>query len=82
VEAAGAIPGVAELVQEHKRGFLRRLTETAAEAGAEDPERLGRRLAVVFEGATALSTSRDDPRAVEDARDVAEVLIRAAIPTG
>ena len=80
VESAGNLPEVGEVVAEHKRAFTRRLVETAAEAGAADPEELGRRLAVLFEGATALATSLDDRTPVRDARGIAEVLVDAAIP--
>jgi len=80
VESAGNLPDVGEAVAAHKRAFTRRLVETAAEAGAVDPEVLGRRLAVLFEGATALATSLDDAAPVRDAREIAEVLVDAAIP--
>jgi AcrR family transcriptional regulator len=80
VESAGNLPGVGEVVAEHKRAFTRRLAETAAEAGAADPEELGRRLAVLFEGATALATSLGDGTPVRDAREIAAVLVDAAIP--
>ncbi|MFF3444551.1 TetR/AcrR family transcriptional regulator [Streptosporangium sp. NPDC002721] len=76
VEAAGEMPQAAEVVERHKKNFLRRLTETASEAGARDPERLARHLAVVYEGGRALATSCNDLRAVEDARQVAEALLQ------
>jgi len=79
VESAGNLPWVGEAVAEHKRAFTRRLVETAAEAGAADPEELGRRLAVLFEGATELATSLDDGAPVRDAREVAELLVDAAL---
>jgi hypothetical protein len=56
VEAAAEMPSVAHPVQQHKQAFRDRLT-AAAEAGAADPQSLGRQLAVIYEGATALSTS-------------------------
>jgi AcrR family transcriptional regulator len=79
VEAAGEIPEVAELVTAHKTAFTQRIAETAAEAGAHDPDTLARSLAVLFEGARALSTSVDDPTPVRDARHAAEILIDLAI---
>ena len=62
----------------HKRDFTQRLIDTAAEAGALDPRALGRQLAVLFEGATALATSLNDPSPVKDAREAAAALIDAA----
>ncbi|MER5645896.1 TetR/AcrR family transcriptional regulator [Streptosporangium sp. NPDC002524] len=82
VEAAGEMPQAAEVVERHKAHFLRRLAETAAEAGARDPERLARHLAVVYEGGRALATSCNDPQAVEDARQVAEALLREHLDDG
>jgi hypothetical protein len=57
VEGAGELPEVARLAQRHKHAFRDRLVATAAEAGAADPESLGRQLAVIFEGANALAAS-------------------------
>jgi AcrR family transcriptional regulator len=79
VETAGTMPGAAALVARHKREFTARLVKTAAEAGARDPETLGRQLAVLFEGARALSTSLNDRRPYHDARQLAETLIEQAI---
>ena len=42
VEGAGELPQVARLAQRHKHAFRDRLVATAAEAGAADPESLGR----------------------------------------
>lgn len=79
VEAAGAMPEVARLVARHKETFRDWLTDAARQAGASDPERLGRQLAVLFEGAAALSTSCDDMRVASDARDAATALIDAGL---
>ena len=81
VEAAGDIPDVAGLVQRHKQAFRTRLTEIAAAAGAADPQSLGKQLAVVYEGATALSTSCNDTQVIADARRAAATLIDAALQT-
>jgi AcrR family transcriptional regulator len=82
VETAGALPAVREAVIRHKRAFTQSLVDTAREAGAADPETLGAQLAVLFEGAKALSTSLDDPRPAGDARAVAAALIDAATSVG
>jgi len=78
VEAAGTSPGVRAAVLAHKRRFADRLAETAREAGAADPETLGRQLALLFEGAGALGTSLDSLQPIDDARALAARLIDAA----
>jgi len=83
VEAAGTMPEAAALVERHKRELTARLVETAAEAGADDPEALGRQLAVLFEGARALATSLNDQQPFDDARQLAGTLItQATTPPG
>ena len=79
VEAADEMPGVHEIVREHKLWFIARLIDVAAQAGAHDPYQLGHQLAVLFEGATALATSLNDTAALLHARSAAEVLIDAAV---
>jgi hypothetical protein len=78
VEAAGTMPEAAALVERHKGEFTERLIKTAAEAGAHEPETLGRQLAVLFEGANALSTSLNDTLPYQDARELARTLIDQA----
>jgi AcrR family transcriptional regulator len=78
VEAADAMPGVEDIVHEHKVDFTTRLIHTATEAGARDPYRLGNQLAVLFEGAKALATSLNDTSPLLHARSAAETLIDAA----
>jgi AcrR family transcriptional regulator len=78
VEAADEMPGVHDIVHEHKLQFIARLTDAAAEAGAADPYQLGHQLAVLFEGALALATSLNDTAAMIHARSAAEVLVDAA----
>ncbi|MER8184515.1 TetR/AcrR family transcriptional regulator [Kitasatospora sp. NPDC094015] len=74
-------PGRAVIVA-YKRRFQERVTEQARAAGARDPEALGRRLSVLFEGATALATSLDDRDAAFDhARPLARAVIEEALPT-
>jgi AcrR family transcriptional regulator len=78
VEAAGTMPEATALVERHKKEFTERLIKTAAEAGAREPETLGRRLAVLFEGANALSTSLNSALPYQDARGLAALLIDQA----
>jgi AcrR family transcriptional regulator len=79
VEAADQMPGVHDVVHEHKLQFITRLSDVAAEAGAKDPYQLGHQLAVLFEGATSLATSLNDTAPLLHARSAAEVLINTAI---
>ena len=79
VEAADHMPGVHDVVHEHKLQFIARLTDVAAEAGANDPYRLGHQLAVLFEGATSLATSLNDTAPLLHARSAAEVVIDSAV---
>jgi AcrR family transcriptional regulator len=81
VEAAGAMPGVEEIVRDHKLQFIERLIHAAAQAGATDPYRLGHQLAVLFEGALALATALNDTSPLLHARSAAETLIDAATDT-
>jgi hypothetical protein len=81
VEGAGELPEVARLAQRHKQSFRDRLVATAAEAGAADPESLGRQLAVIFEGANALAASSNDVEAFTDARQAAKTLLDIALTT-
>ncbi|GAA1135400.1 TetR/AcrR family transcriptional regulator [Kribbella jejuensis] len=79
VEAAGGMPEAAAFVERHKRELTASLIATAQAAGAGDPEELGRRLAVLFEGARALATSLNDPQPFDDAGALAVALIDNAI---
>jgi AcrR family transcriptional regulator len=79
VEAAGAMPGVQEIVRASKRSFVRGLIELAEQAGAADPQLLGSQLGVLYEGAAALATSLDDPSPWAQARTAAETLIDQAV---
>jgi AcrR family transcriptional regulator len=79
VEAAGAMPGVQKIVRATKRSFADALTELAQQAGAADPPLLGNQLAVLYEGAAALTTSLDDASPWAQARLAAETLIDQAL---
>ena len=79
VEAAGAMPAVEHIVHLHKRDYVDRLTHLARAAGAADPEMLGNQVALLYEGASALSTSLNDPAPWVRGRAAAEALIDHAI---
>jgi AcrR family transcriptional regulator len=79
VEAAGTMPGVHEIVRVSKESFAEALTELAGQVGAADPRQLGNQLAVLSEGAAALTTSLDDPTPWAWAKTAAEALIDQAL---
>jgi AcrR family transcriptional regulator len=79
VEAAGAMPGVKEIVRASKRNFIDGLTELAKQASAANPQLLSNELGVLYEGAAALATSLDDPSPWAQARAAAETLIDQAL---
>lgn len=78
---AEARPDEASLTVTHEyRTWLRSLfSDLAAEAGARDPEQLGRQLAALYDG-VAVAARLDTDRAVaaEAARTAAETLVEAA----
>jgi AcrR family transcriptional regulator len=79
VEAAGAMPEVEHIVHQHKRDYVDGLSQLAREAGAADPDMLGYQIALLYEGASGLSTSLNDPAPWACARTAAEALIDQAI---
>lgn len=79
VESAGLLDGVDDIVRDHKMRFAARLAEVATEAGAADPQLLGHQLLVLFEGATALSTSLNDTSPMVHARAAAALLLDSAV---
>lgn len=79
VEAAEAMPEVQDIVHSHKRNYINGLTKLARQAGAANPKLLGNQLAVLYEGAAALSTSLNDRTPWAHARKAAQTLIDQAI---
>jgi AcrR family transcriptional regulator len=79
VEAAETMPEIHEIVQEHKRSYIDGVARLAKEAGAGNPKLLANQLAVLYEGAAALSTSLDDPTPWTHARKAAQTLIDLAV---
>jgi AcrR family transcriptional regulator len=78
VEAAEAMPEIHDIVHEHKRNYIKGLTKLARQAGAHNPTLLGNQLALLYEGAAALSTSLDDPSCWTHARKAATTLLDQA----
>ena len=79
VEAAEDMPEVHGIVHEHKQNYINALVKLARQAGAANPKLLGNQLAVLYEGAAALSTSLDDPAPWTHARKAAQTLIDQAV---
>ena len=66
--------------RDYKQALAARLTETAREAGATNPEELGEQLALLLDGASARSRVLNTS-AFSTAAAIAAVLIDNAIPT-
>lgn len=66
------------VVTAYKADFLARLVESARQAGCREPETLGYRLMVLYDGATALATSTGDNGSYDIARPLAVELVQAA----
>jgi AcrR family transcriptional regulator len=75
VEAADVMPEIHDIVEEHKRNCIKGLIKLARQAGAANPTLLGNQLAVLYEGAAALSTSLDDPAPWTHARQAVQTLL-------
>jgi AcrR family transcriptional regulator len=65
--------------RDYKQAFAARLTETAREAGAANPEQLGEQLALLLDGASARSRVLDT-ETLATAAAIADVLVDNAIP--
>ena len=64
----------------HKQRVLAWMRELAQAAGAPQPERLARSLALLLDGALSSGALDADPEAVEVARDTARSLVLQALP--
>jgi AcrR family transcriptional regulator len=64
---------------EHARQLEQQLTDLARAAGAHEPERVGRRLALLYAGASVGSLVADDPGVATDAYALAAAILRDAI---
>ena len=63
----------------HARDLARQLTDLARAAGAREPERVGRRLTLLYAGASVGSLVVDDPAVATDAYALAAAILRDAI---
>ena len=84
VSASAESPGEAvSRAADDYRGWVRGLlTGLAREAGAPDPETLGRQLHMIYDGASLSARMDRDPSASVAARAAAEALLDAAIAAG
>ena len=73
-----AVPGH-RLAAEHKRRFAERLADLARAAGARDADRVGRRLALLYDGAAAQLVVQDRPEPASEAQALAASILRVAI---
>ncbi|GGN38273.1 TetR/AcrR family transcriptional regulator [Streptomyces fuscichromogenes] len=72
-----------EEASDTSRAWIRTLlTDLARDAGAPDPEALGRRLHLLYDGGGVSARMDRDPSAGAVAREAAAVLIDAALATG
>jgi AcrR family transcriptional regulator len=81
VSASAESPGEAvSRAADDYRGWVRGLlTGLARAAGAPDPERLGRQLHMIYDGASLSARMDRDPSSAGAARDAAEELLDAAL---
>lgn len=79
VELPDPASGGHRLAAEHKVRLVHRLADLAREAGARDPDRVGRRLALLYDGAAAQLVVHDRPDAAAEAQAMAAALLREAI---
>lgn len=79
VEAAEVMPEVQDIVQTHKRNYINGLVKLARQAGATNPKLLGSQLALLYEGAAALSTSLNDRTPWVHAQKAAQTIIDQAV---
>ncbi len=80
--AAEAAPGtpVHDRTVAHKRDVLAWVRGLAAEAGAADPDGLGRSLTLLLDGGLASGALDADPEAAVRAKHSAKALVRLAVP--
>lgn len=64
---------------DHGRRFAGRLCDLARAAGARNPERVGHRLALLYDGTACRTIIDDDPAVTTDAYALAAAILRDAI---
>lgn len=79
VELADPAHPAHRLAAEHKQRFTQRLTEIARDAGARPAEQVGRRLALLYDGAAAQLAVYDSAEPAAEAYAMAASILRDAI---
>jgi len=79
VEAASTMPEIAAFVQIQKKTFVETIVDLCRDLGTADAQSLGHQIALVYEGAAALSTSVDDVEPWMCARALVESLLDRAV---
>lgn len=79
VEIADPDARAHRVAAEHKRRFTERLAGLARAAGARDPERVARRLALLYDGAAAQIVVQDSPDPAAEAQSMAAAMLRDAL---
>jgi AcrR family transcriptional regulator len=79
VNAAGESPdptsAARRVAAEHLERYRTLLTGLARDAGVADPERAGRQLLLLVQGATVVASLGGDPGAAQDARELARLVV-------
>lgn len=79
VEVADPHARAHQIAAEHKGRFAQRLADLARAAGARDPEQVGRRLALLYDGAAAQIVVHDSPDPAAEAQAMAAAILREAL---
>lgn len=79
VELADPAHPAHRFVAEYKQDFAERLADVAREAGARNSERVGRRLALLYDGAAAEIAVHDSPEPASEAQALAAAVLAGAI---
>lgn len=79
VEVADPSALVHRIAAAHKQRFAHRLADLARAAGARDPEQVGRRLALLYDGAAAQVVVQDSPEPAAEAQAMAAAILRDAL---
>jgi AcrR family transcriptional regulator len=80
VEESDPDAPIHQLVIEQKQNFAARISDLARELGVRDPDTLGRRLALLYDGAAAGTTALNSLAPLDTARELAAELIDNALP--
>ncbi len=84
VGAAGEYPeadtAIRQTCKESKKSVFGFITKLAAEAGAQNPDRLAQQLVLLLEGAVSMAKIHRSPVSAAQAKEAAQPLIKNALP--